>query len=223
VVGRPVSSFFGLVQDGIFQSGDDYTKYNVTHPGLTAANAAGHFKFRDINNDHKINDDDRTFIGSPHPKFTYGYNLNLFYSNFDLGVFVQGVYGNKIFNYWRVNSVFAGAQGAGSEDTWSPDNTDARLPIWNSNASNDKNPSSFFVESGAYLRLKSLMLGYTLPRSKAFSKLRIYVQAYNLLTATKYKGIDPEISTGSATNAGVDFGGNYPISKKFLVGVNFGL
>jgi TonB-linked SusC/RagA family outer membrane protein len=223
VVGRPVSSFFGLVQDGIFQSGDDYTKYNVTHPGLTPANAAGHFKFRDINNDHKINEDDRTFIGSPHPKFTYGYNLNLFYSNFDLGVFVQGVYGNKIFNYWRVNSVFAGAQGAGSEDTWSAENTAAKLPIWNNNSSNDKNPSSFFVESGSYLRLKSLMLGYTLPHSKAFSKLRIYVQAYNLLTATKYKGIDPEISTGSATSAGVDFGGNYPISKKFLVGVNFGL
>ena len=223
VVGKPVSSFFALVEDGIFQSGDEYTRAGVTQTGLTAANAAGHFKFRDIKKDGKINDDDRTFIGSPHPKFTYGYNLNLYFANFDLGVFVQGVYGNKIFNYWRVNSVFPGSLGVGSENTWSPDNKNASLPIWNSNASLDKNPSSFFVESGSYLRLKSLMLGYTMPRSKAFSRLRLYVQAYNLLTATKYKGIDPEISSGSATNAGVDFGGNYPISRKFLLGVNFGL
>ena len=69
VVGRPVSSFYGLVQLGIFQSGDEYTKYGVTEPGLTAANAAGHFKFADINHDGKIDDNDRTFIGSPHPKF----------------------------------------------------------------------------------------------------------------------------------------------------------
>jgi hypothetical protein len=228
VVGMPVSSFYGLVQNGIFQSPDDYNKYNVTEPGLTAANAAGHFKFKDISGpagkpDGKIDDYDRTFIGSPHPKFTYGYNLNLYYRNFDLGIFLQGVYGNKIFNYWRVNSVWPGALGEGSLNTWSPSNTNAKLPIWNSNASDDKNPSSFFVEDGSYLRIKSLQLGYTFPKSKAFSRLRIYVQGYNLLTSTKYSGIDPEISTGSATNAGVDFGGNYPISRKILVGVNFGL
>jgi hypothetical protein len=85
------------------------------------------------------------------------------------------------------------------------------------------NPSSFFVENGSYLRLKSLQVGYTFPKTKAFNKLRIYVQGYNLLTSTKYTGIDPEISTGSATNAGVDFGGNYPIARKILVGINFGL
>jgi hypothetical protein len=101
-----------LVQTGIFQSGDEYTKYGVTEPGLTAANAAGHFKFKDINKDGKIDDNDRTFIGGPHPKFTYGYNLNLFFGNFDLGIFLQGVYGNKIFNYWRAYSVWPGAQGA---------------------------------------------------------------------------------------------------------------
>ncbi|MHA4809909.1 TonB-dependent receptor [Flavitalea flava] len=228
VVGRPVSSFYGLVQTGIFQSGDDYTKYNVTHPGLTAANAAGHFKFQDISGpngkpDGKIDDYDRTYIGSPHPKFTYGYNLNLFYRNFDLGIFLQGVYGNKIFNYWRVNSVWAGAQGEGSQDTWSPDNTGGKLPIWASGTNFDKNPSSFFVESGSYLRLKSLQLGYTFPKTRGFSKLRVYVQGYNLLTSTKYSGIDPEISSGNATNSGIDYGGNYPIARKLLVGVNFGL
>ena len=223
VVDMPVSSFFGFIQDGIFQSADDYTKNGVMHHGLTAATAAGHFKFRDINSDKKINDDDRTFIGNPHPKFSYGYNLNLNYKNFDMGIFLQGVSGNKIFNYWRVNSVFPGATGEGSDDTWSPTNTGAKLPIWNSTTSDDIKPSSFFVEDGSYLRLKSLQFGYTLPATKAFSKMRFYIQGFNLATFTKYTGIDPEISIGNATNYGVDFGGNYPISRKIVFGINFGL
>ena len=221
--GRPVSSFFGYVQEGIFQSADDYTKYNVTHAGLTPETAAGHFKFKDLNNDGKINDDDRTFIGSPHPKFSYGFNLNLYYSNFDLGIFLQGVSGNKIFNYWRVNTVFPGAQGVGADDTWSPTNTDAQLPIWNNTTSDDIKPSSFFIEDGSYLRLKNVQIGYTFSSTKIFNKIRIYAQAYNIATITNYSGIDPEISTGNATNNGVDFGGNYPISKKFIIGVNIGL
>ena len=222
-VGRPVSSFFGYIQEGIFQSAEDYTKYGVDHNGLTASTAAGHFKFKDINNDGKINDDDRTFIGNPHPKFSYGYNLNLYYKTFDLGIFLQGVSGNKIFNYWRAYTVFPGAQGEGADDTWSPINTNAKLPIWNNTSSDDIKPSSFFVEDGSYFRVKSLQLGYTFHVPKAFSKLRLYVQAYNLATITNYSGIDPEISTGSATNVGVDFGGNYPISKKYIIGVNLGL
>ncbi len=224
VVGMPVSSFFGLVETGIFQSADDYTKYGVTEPGLTAENAAGHFKFKDINKDGKINDDDRTFIGSPHPKFSYGYNLNLSYKNFDMSIFLQGVYGNKIFNYWRVNYEFPGGLGTGSLDTWSKTNTGAKLPIWQSGGANfDANPSSFFVENGSYMRIKSLQLGYTFQKNKAFNRLRIYVQGFNLATFTKYSGIDPEVSTGDPSNVGVDFGGNYPIPKKFLVGVNFSL
>lgn len=224
VVGRPVSSFFGYQQEGIFQSGDEYTKEGVTYYGLNATNAAGHFKFKDLNGDKKIDDNDRTFLGSPHPKFTYGYNLNLNFKNFDLGIFLQGVAGNKIFNYWRVNTLFPGGQLKGADDTWSPTNTDAKLPIWNNNTSDDIKPSSFFVEDGSYLRLKSLQLGYTIiPDSKIFSRLRMYVQGYNLATFTKYSGIDPEITTGNATNFGVDFGGNYPISRKIVVGINFGL
>ena len=136
---------------------------------------------------------------------------------------LQGIYGNKLFNYWRANTVFPGAMGKGADNTWSLTNTDAKLPIWNNLATNDKMPSSFFVEDGSYLRIRNLQLGYTISKTKYFSKLRIYIQANNLLTITKYTGIDPEISTGSATNAGVDFGGNYPIARNFLVGINLGL
>lgn len=223
VVGMPVSTYFGYVQEGIFQSGEEYTKNGVTHPGLTAATAPGHFRFRDVNNDKVINDNDRTFIGNPHPKFTYGFNLNLEYKNFDLGIFLQGVQGNKIFNYWRAYSVFPGAHGKGSNDTWSSTNTDATLPIWSALTSSDAVPSSFFIEDGSYLRLKSLQLGYTISPKRGFNKVRVYVQGFNLATFTSYTGIDPEISTGSATNIGVDFGGNYPISRKIVFGVNFGL
>jgi TonB-dependent starch-binding outer membrane protein SusC len=228
IVGMPVSSFFGYVQEGIFQSADDFTAYGVAHPGLNASNAAGHFKFKDISGvdgipDGKIDEYDRTFIGSPHPKFNYGFNLTLNYNRFDLGMSLQGIYGNKLFNYWRAYTVFPGAMGKGADDTWSLTNTDAKLPIWNNLATNDKMPSSFFVEDGSYLRIRNLQLGYTISKTKYFSKLRIYIQANNLLTITKYTGIDPEISTGSATNAGVDFGGNYPIARNFLVGINLGL
>ncbi|TRZ70833.1 MAG: TonB-dependent receptor [Bacteroidetes bacterium] len=228
VVGRPVSSFFGYVQEGIFQSAEDFTSYGVAHPGLTAANAAGHFKLKDVSGpngtpDGKIDENDRTFIGSPHPKFNYGFNINLFYKGFDLGIFLQGSYGNELFNYWRANTVFPGALGEGSDDTWSLTNTDATLPIWDNLATYDKMPSSFFVEDGSYLRLKNLQLGYTIANSKLFGKLRLYIQGYNLLTFTKYTGIDPEISTGSATNAGIDFGGNYPIARKILFGISLGL
>jgi len=222
-VGKPLSSFFGYIEEGIYQSGAEYTASKVTETGLTAENAAGHFKFKDINHDGKINDDDRTYIGSPHPKFSYGYNLNLNYKNFDMSIFLQGVAGNKIFNYWRVNTVFPGAQGVGADNTWSPTNTKAVLPIWDNVASDDIKPSSFFVEDGSYFRLKSLLLGYTFPKTKIFSSIRAYVQGYNLFTITKYSGIDPEISTGSATNVGVDFGGNYPISRKIVFGINLGL
>lgn len=223
VVGQPISEFYGLVETGIFQSGDEYTKYGVTEPGLTAQNAAGHFKFADINHDGVINDQDRTFIGSPHPKFTYGYNLNLTYKNFDLGIFLQGVYGNKIFNFWRAYTRWPGALAAGSDDTWSTSNKNASLPIWNTDATDDANPSTFFVENGSYLRIKSAQLGYTFQKNKAFHSLRVYVQVYNIATFTKYSGIDPEISNGDPTGYGIDLGGNYPIPKKVLVGLNFGL
>lgn len=225
IVGRPVSSFFGLIQEGIFQTNEEYVKNGVTQPGLTATNAAGHFKFRDINNDKKIDDNDRTFIGSPHPKLSAGYSLNLEYRNFDINIFLQGVWGNKIFNYWRAYTVFPGKQGEGADNTWSSTNTGAKLPIWDnvSGQTKDAAPSSFFIEDGSYLRVKSLQLGYTFSANKYFNKLRAYVQAFNLATFTKYKGIDPEITTGGVGSYGIDFGGNYPLSTKIIFGVNLGL
>lgn len=232
VVGHPVSEFYGYVQTGIFQSGSDYTSGGVTQPGLTAANAAGHFRFKDLAGpngtkpDGNIGAEDQTFLGNPNPKFSYGYNLNLYYKNFDLGIFVQGVYGNKIFNYWRAYSEWPGALGSGSLDTWSPSHTNGKLPIYtqdNINNNYDNVPSSFFVESGSYLRVKSMQIGYTFPRNKAFSRLRVYVQGFNLLTFTHYSGMDPEVNSGDPGSLGIDYGTQYPLSRKILFGVDLSL
>ncbi|MEP6466345.1 MAG: TonB-dependent receptor [Parafilimonas sp.] len=224
-VGLPVASFFGYVQEGIFQTTKDVQDH-ATETGIDKDNpetGLGHFKFKDINNDGVINEQDRTYIGSPHPKFTFGYNLNLYYKNFDLNLFIEGVSGNKIFNYWRAYTTWPGALGAGSNDTWSSTNTKASLPVWESSGANDAAASTFFIENGSYARIKSLQVGYTFPTSKTFSKLRIYAQAFNLATFTKYSGIDPEISTGDPGSVGDDLGGNYPIAVKVLFGINIGL
>lgn len=231
VVGHPVSTFYGYVQEGIFQSNEEYTQNNVAHPGLDATKAAGHFKFKDLSGpdgkpDGKIDDKDRTYLGNPNPKFSYGFNLNLYYKNFDLGIFVQGVYGNKIFNYWRSFVRWPGALTSGSLDTWTPSNTKAPLPMYTVdgiNGNNDNVPSSFFVENGSYLRFKTIQIGYNFPKTKAFGHLRVYIQAFNLFTITKYSGLDPEVNAGDPSALGIDFGTQYPMSKKLLLGVNLGL
>lgn len=222
VVGMPIASFYGYVHEGIFQTAEEVSAH-AKQQGIPANNPArgiGHFKFKDLNNDGVVNDADRTFIGNPHPRFAYGYNLNVFFRQFDFTLFVQGVAGQQVFNYWRTRYAFPGGLGAGSLDTWSPTNTGAKLPIYSNADLGDARPSSFFIEDGSYLRLKSLSLGYTLPPIKGVSKLRVYGQAFNLLTLTRYSGIDPEINNGDPSALGIDYGGVYPIAMKLLLGLN---
>ncbi len=236
MVGHPVSSLFGYVYNGIFQNYQDVLN-NPTQPGINidqtnqTTNGIGHFKFKDLTGpnggkpDGNIGLEDQTFLGNPSPKFSYGYNLNLYYKNFDLGIFLQGVYGNKIFNYWRAFSVWPGKFGAGSEDTWSSANTGAKLPIFTQDGLNDNDvvPSSFFIESGSYLRLKTIQLGYTFPVNKVFRNIRFYVQGFNLLTFTHYSGTDPEVNNGNPGTLGIDYGTQYPSSKKIILGASIGL
>jgi TonB-dependent starch-binding outer membrane protein SusC len=233
VVGMPVSSFYGYVYQGLYKTQSDITNHATEDAfGITPTNALGHVMYKDLNGDGKIDQNDQTFLGSPIPKFTYGYNINLNYKSFDLGIFFQGSYGGKIFNYARVTQEFPNAYGnsglgglaVGALNTWSPSNPNGTLPIFSQGSSaNDLSPSSFFVESGSYLRLKSAQFGYTFPKIKGLRKLRVYVQAYNLFTITKYSGIDPEVNDGNPNNLGIDYGTAYPISQKFIFGVNMGL
>ena len=221
-VGLPIGSFYGYVQEGIFQSVEE-VKAHATQQGSDPGNPAaqvGHFKFKDLNGDGVVDDADRTIIGNPHPTFAYGFTANLYYKNFDLNLVLQGVQGNQIFNYWRAAYAFTGGRGAAALDTWTPTNTGAKLPIFVSGDFGDDRPSSFFVEDGSYLRVKSLQLGYTLPKLLGIDRLRVYVQGYNLLTFSRYSGLDPEINSGQPGALGIDQGGVYPVARKVLFGLN---
>ena len=235
VAGQPIQSFYGYVVEGIFQSQDEVNKSPVQIAGSDPAKstAAGDIKFKDLNGDGKITADDRTFLGTYIPKFTYALNYSGNYKNFDLSLFFQGVQGNKIFNGTRVlREGMARLFGAGTEvlDAWTPNNTNTDIPRAISGDPNQNaRVSDRWIESGSYLRLKNVILGYNVPASAlrtithgAVSNFRVYVSSQNLLTFTGYKGWDPEIGSKNTTlTNGVDYG-QYPSARSFQFGLQVG-
>lgn len=210
-VGRPISSFYGREIIGF--------------------DANGRFEYRDINGDGTINGEDRTYIGSPHPDFTYGINLNLGYKGFDLAAFFTGSKGNDLYNYNKIYTDFPSFFNMNRStrvlDSWTPENTNATLPALSASITNDEtNPNTYFVEDGSFFRLKNLQIGYNLPESitgKIKSEsVRIYVQGTNLFTITDYTGVDPEIVSYNNIALGLD-NQIYPIAKIFTLGVNIKL
>jgi TonB-linked SusC/RagA family outer membrane protein len=217
---QPFGEFYGYVADGLFQTSED-VRNHATQNGA----APGDIRFKDINNDGVINDDDRTFIGNPIPKFTYGLNNTLNWKGFDLNVFVQGSQGNKAYNLNRVYTE-GGLTSNGNSSTrvlarWTGPGTSNEVPRAIAGDPNQNlRVSSYFVEDASYLRIKVLTLGYTLP--KAFlsrfgtQTLRVYGTAQNLVTLTKYSGFDPELG-GSGIDRGI-----YPQARVYLAGVSIG-
>lgn len=220
-VGQPLGSFYMYKTNGVFQAGDDFSLSPLakTEPGSQ--------KYQDVNHDGQITQaGDRTIVGNSQPKFLASITNTFKYKNFDLTIFFQSSYGNKIFNNTRAEletgSGFIGAYGT-LANRWTPTNTNTDMH----RAVEDPSPtlSDRFVEDGSYLRLKNLTFGYTLPQtiaSKArFSKVRIYVSGQNLLTWTNYTGFDPEVSRNgqSALNSGID-NGVYPNSKSIMGGLS---
>ena len=200
---------------------------------------AGDARYTDQNGDGKIDDNDKVNLGSPFPWLTYGINLSAEYYGFDLQVFFQGVYGNKIYNALKLRTEGAGDEctlSTSMRDVWvgysdvirqsmeqqglnwmELENRQGTIPNPVGAPTNTEN-SSRFVEDGSYFRLKNIQLGYTLPADvtkKAYiNKCRLYVSASNLFTVTNYSGYDPELGTG-----GVDYG-NYPQSRTFTFGLS---
>ncbi|GLU54243.1 SusC/RagA family TonB-linked outer membrane protein [Dyadobacter frigoris] len=227
----PISSFFGYKHDGIFQTDAEAKEAPKNNLGSNE-NRAGRFKFVDVNGDGVIDTKDLSIIGNPHPKFTYGLNINVNYKNFGLALFGAGVQGNEIFNYvkyWTDFPTFFGNKSTRMlNESWRPGNPGAILPQLNSSDQVSILPSDYYLEKGSYFRFKNIQLTYSLPKSIA-SKLglgpcRIYVQGQNLITITKYSGMDPEINlrnygAGNDRQIGVD-GGSYPASKQYIVGLN---
>ena len=194
----------------------------------------GRFSFVDTDGDGTITGEDRTFLGSPHPDFTYGININLSYKNWDLGIFANGVSGNDIFNANKYFTHFNSFQGNRSTDlleSWGypgVDNSSATLPEINLNApALEFNSTSFFVEDGSFFRLRNVQLGYTFDQLKnaGFNTLKVFVQGTNLLTITNYTGLDPEVGRSSFYQGfnsdwgiGID-SGFYPVTRVYTFGV----
>lgn len=231
--GQPLGSFYGYVFDGIFQS-DEEAKKSPVIAGQSPS--AGDRKYKDISGvdgkpDGVINDLDRTLIGTAQPKFYWGMNNSLSYKGIELNFFFQGSQGNKMVNMNLLNLENVNGQqnvlSEAYENRWTPNNHSNRYARPLATA-NDNVFSSRFVEDASYLRLKSLNLGYNIPKTVLekirLSRLKIYASASNLFTLTKYSGYDPEGNAyGSSTNIiGVD-DGNYPQTRTFLVGLQIGL
>ncbi len=225
-VGYEIGSFYLYQFDGIYQTGDQ----------IPAGLQAGDVRYKDNNGDGTIDDKDRVHVGRIFPKIQYGLNLTASYGGFDLAAFFQGVQGNDVFNeskYWLERTDDNNNHRA-DFSPWTPQNPSTTTPralIAGGNAgiapgNNDRYASTRWLESGSYLRLKNVQLGYSLPkdlldRSKYLNSLRIFLTGQNVFTVTKYSGYDPETVGQGALARGVDTG-SYPNLRSFTLGIQAG-
>lgn len=220
-VSFPIGYFYGYETDGIFQNRSEV----ISHPSQTALGASaspGDFRYKDLNEDGVIDDKDRTYIGDPIPDFTFGYNLNLNYKNFDFSLNAFASVGQEIVrNYERVQL------NANKLDyyieRWRGEGTSNSVPRMTTRSTSNNVFSNFFVEDGSFLRLQTIQLGHSLPKSILekiqLDQFRLFVTAENILTLTRYKGYDPSASSGAPIGSGID-NGFYPIPKTITAGVN---
>ena len=221
--GKPFPYFYGYKTAGIFQNYDEINAYTNAEGGLIQPNAVpGDVRFVDVDGNGVITEDDRTDIGKGMPDWTFGFNFNASWKNFDFSMMWQGTAGNDIFDAPRRTDISASNLPSWMLERWTGEGTSNRIPHFALGDNVNWQSSDLYVYNGSYLRLKNIQLGYTLPQritSKAFiSSLRVYVAAENLLTFTQYHGFDPEISSGG-TSLGIDYG-VYPQARVFTVGLN---
>lgn len=231
--GLSVAEFYGYQVDGVIQTEEEAAKIRATGGTMSQAQA-GDLKFKDVNGDGTITDKDRTTLGSPLPKIYYGISGAAQYGSFDVNITFQGVGGNKIFNGSSFNLLGGDPNSNMSVEMlnrWTGTGSSFTMPrMAAGDPNNNARMSSRYIENGSYLRIKNLQIGYTVPekftQKVKFQKFRVYVAAQNLLTFTKYTGLDPEIGTynyGNSTsslNMGVDAGGTYPQARTWQFGIN---
>ena len=221
--GQPFPYFFGYKTAGVFQNVAEVQAYTNKDGGLIMPDAVpGDVRFVDVNGDGQITADDRTNIGNGTPDWTYGLNLNADWKGFDFNIFFQGVAGNEVFDGTFRSDVTSGNYPSWMLGRWTGEGTSNKYPRLALGDDINWQVSDLYVCDGSYFRLKNITLGYTLPqnltRKVCIERLRIYFQAENLATWTKYWGFDPEISSG-ATSLGVDRG-VYPQARTFTIGAN---
>jgi len=258
-VGQPLGVFYGYQTEGIFKDKADILNHavqkadpqnsKINYVNKTGGVWVGDIKFVDRNDDGVIDTKDQTIIGNPNPDFTFGFNNNITYKDFDLAFSITGSVGGDILNYARVltegqtsiwtnqsvdvvNRAKIGLKDATGSAT-DPDNVyllnpNATVPRAATNDVNRNNRmSDRFIEDGSYVRLSNISLGYTFPKvltkKMKIDKLRVYASAQNLLTITGYSGYDPEIGSynQSAQLQNIDMG-HYPTPRMFTFGINLG-
>ena len=226
-LGLPISQFYGYEVDGLWKSEAEIASVLTADKGDAKV---GRFKYIDQNKDGKIGAEDEVILGSPIPKFMLGLNLTASYANFDFTAYLSGVYGNKIFNFVKYFSEFNAFQRNRAETFLTE--AGKTLPVIDGSDNYSSQRNSYYVEDGSFTRLKNVQLGYTLPASlvgkAGMSKCRLYVQGQNLLTFTKYSGLDPDVTVSNITEGynsqrdlslGVD-NGRIPLSRSFILGAN---
>lgn len=233
-------SYFNLIEtDGIFRSMEEIENYKNRKGELIQPGAqVGDVRYKDWNGDGKIDTNDQHDVGSPLPNFTFGLRLGGDWNNFDLNIFIDGVAGNKIYNYPRYcleSGAFNGNLSTNVANSWRPDNPNTDMPRF-SKVDGTDNKLAYtdrWLEDGSYVRLKTIDIGYTFPKQwlqKAMiQNLRLYVSMENLLTLTKYTGYTPDLGESSSTGVsynvfsrGIDQG-RYPIPRTFSFGIQLGL
>lgn len=221
--GLPFKYFYGHVADGIFRSEEEVQAHKSANGVVLQPNAKpGDIRFKNLNGDDVINNDDRAYLGQSNPSWLFGLNLNAEWNGFDFAMFFQGQAGNMIYDATRRTELsltnFQSKYLDRYHPTKNPNGNYPRVTIQDSN--NNYRINSFFLHDGAFVRLKNVQLGYTLPKKVltmlGIEKIRVFTSVENALTFTKYKGFDPEVGN----NNGIDKG-NYPQARIVNFGFNF--
>jgi len=215
VLGRSINSLYGYVVQGIFQSAQEVAGA-ATQPG----DGVGRIRYKDLNGDGVVDNNDQKFLGSTDPNFTYGLNVSLNYKNFDLSFFLQGVQGGLEYNNYKYLTDFSSLApgsnwGVRTLDAWTPQNSKSNIPALTLvNANNEGRYSTYFLESASYLKLRNIQLAYNLKSIAGLSKLtraRVYIQASNLLRFKSKSNTMPDPENPNSA---------YPIPVVATVGAN---
>ena len=234
VVGQPIGQFYGYQVKGLFQTTEQLAAAPIQF-GRPVSNAGtgtwlGDVQYVDVNGDGVIDERDRTIIGNPNPKFTFGLTNTFTYKAFDVSIFLQGSYGSKILNLTKrtvggLSSLYSN-QFASASNYWTPTNTNTDIPAPRSGIDN---PNLFisdrFVENGTYARIQNLNVSYNLPatliRKARLNRMKVYTSVQNLYTFTKYSGYDPEVGAFNQNSLQMNVeNGRYPLPRTITVGIN---
>ena len=234
-VGEPIGNYYTLVTDGVFANQAEID--NSKNPDKSQRKYAyvsgaksGDFRFKDMDGNMEIDENDRTITGNYMPKFTYGFSTELKYKWFDLSIALQGVQGNKIANIFRryIDNMEGGNNcQVDALNRWQSESNPGSGYVVRANRSAtgmNGTTSTWHIEDGSYMRIKNITFGYTLPKSLltnvGISRARVYFSTQNPFTFTKYSGYNPEVNMkGGSLTPGIDYG-TYPLSKSFVFGLN---